>query len=150
MKGVDREVRSRINKATTGEMGTVWKSVVQANATRALDTRVLVPGTRVASGNPPSGVAATSKRKIGGRMAPADVWAGVEFGANRESYSRYSRKSKNGKVHTVERRTMRHLPPRNRKGRVVFAALGDVGPRLASMWVQIIVKTIYDASEGKR
>lgn len=149
LKGVDRDVRSRINKATTGTMGPEWKALVAERARTPWDQRILVPGSRIAAGNPPTAVAANSRRKIG-RMVPAEVWKGYEFGANRNAYSRYQRRSPKGKVHTVERRTMRHLPPVTRTGRVVYPAFAEIAPRMVSLWVQLIVKTVHDAAEGKR
>lgn len=154
LKGVDREVRSRINKGTTQTMNPVWKSLVAVNATTAMDTRVFVPGTRIAAGNPPSAVAANSKRALRkgkGGFTPAFHWRGWEFGTpNRNAYSRYKRTSPKGKVHTVERRTMKGMPRRAKQGRVVYPAFAEIAPRMVSLWVQTIVKTVYDAAEGKR
>jgi len=154
MKGVDREVRSRISKATRETMNPVWKSLVAVNATSHMDARIMVPGARIAAGNPPSAVAANSKRPLRagkGGLTPAIHWRGFEFGSpSRNDYSRYKRTSPKGKVHTVERRTMRGMPPRTRTGRVVYPAFAEIAPRMVSLWVQIIVRTVHDAAEGKR
>lgn len=148
MKGVDKTVRSRISKATVGTMGPEWKSLVMGKAHTSWDKRIIVPGTRIAGGNPPTAVAANSRRKVG-RLIPSENWRGFEFGADRNAFSRYSRRSSKGTVHTVERRTMRHMPPRAPKGRIVYPAFAEIAPRMVSLWVQIIVKTVHDAAEGK-
>lgn len=154
LKGLDRDLRSRINKATTSTMNPVWKSLVEANATGHQDFRIMVPGTRIAAGNPPSAVAANSKRALRkgkGALTPAFHWRGFEFGAvDRNAYSRYKRTSPGGKVHQVERRTMRGMPRRTPKGRVVYPAFAEIAPRMVSLWVQLIVKTVAEAAEGKR
>lgn len=148
MKAADRELRNDINRATVRVMGPVWKQVVGANATRHADMQMIAVGARVKGGNPPVAMAANSSRMVG-RQRPRDAWAGYEFGANRNAYSKYTRKSPKGTVHQVERRTMRHLPSRTRRGRVAHPAFADIAPRLVSLWVQLIVKKYSDAAEGK-
>lgn len=152
LKGVDRELRSKINRATAQQGNDIWRGEVARKVRRPLDEQILGKGARVAGGNPPMAVAANSRRAIGKdrRLIPADRWPGYEFGTdNRNDYSRYQRKSKNGGTHTVERRTMRHLPPRYRKGRVLWPAFAESAPRVASLWVKVIVKSVMDAAEGK-
>jgi len=151
LKAADKGLRTEINRATVKTIGPVWKSVVEANASRPMDMRMLAVGARVKGGNPAVAMAANSSRAIGRtkRLKPSKDYAGYEFGADRAAFSRYTRRSKKGGSHTVERRTMRHLPPRTRKGRVVYPAMADVAPRLTSLWVQLIVKKYNDAAEGK-
>jgi len=50
----------------------------------------------------------------------------------------------------VERRTMRGLPTRTPKGRVVYQAFADLAPRMVSLWVQIVVKKYAEAAEGRQ
>lgn len=154
MKAADRDLRKDINQATRQTMNPVWKSLVQANlgGTSVMSERVLNKGVRIAGGNPPRAHAANSKRGVGDgkRIIPAVDYAGWEFGADRNAYSRYERKNRTRTgYHVVERRTMRHLPPRTRQGRTVYPAFADIGPRMVSLWVQLIVKTYHDAAEGK-
>jgi hypothetical protein len=153
LKSADRELRGNINRATVEVGNAIWRPTVEAHATRHMDARVLAVGARVKGGNPPVAMAANSTRPVGKtkRLIPATMWQGFEFGADRESYSRYQRVNRTtGGTHTVERRTMRGLPPRYRKGRVVFPAFADVAPRMVSLWVQLIIKAYNDAAEGKR
>lgn len=151
-KRLPKSLRSDINKSIRDEFNPVWQGLVQVGASRAMETKVLTAGTRVKGANPPVLQAATSTRAIGEHkgILPARDYAGWEFGAvDRNAYSRYERKSKNGGTHKVERRTMRHLPSRNVKGRVVYPAVAEIVPRIASFWVQSIYRFVYAAFEGK-
>lgn len=152
MKAADRDLKRDINKATRDTMNPVWKSLVQANATRRLDGAVLTPGTRIAGGNPPAAVAANSRRTMRGGMVPAAWWHAVEFGANRNKVTTYTRRSPKGKTHKVTRHTARQLPQRTRGGRVIHPAFAELNPRMASLWAQIVVKKYLDAADaaGKR
>lgn len=152
IKAADRGLRTEINRATVSTIGPVWKQEVTSRALTPMDSRMLAVGARVKGGNPPTAMAANSARATGRskRLVPKSMWAAWEFGtANPNAFSRYSRRSKNGVVHPVERRTMRGLPKRNKSGRVVYAAFQEVAPRVVSLWVQLIVKKYSDAAEGK-
>jgi len=152
LKAADKALRSDINRATVDVGNRIWQPVVAALATTHMDTKMLAVGARVKGGNPPVAMAANSRRPVGSdkRLVPATQWQGWEFGAvNRNAYSRYTRKSKGGGTHTVERRTMRGMPPRTPKGRVVYAAFADVAPRMVSLWVHLVVKKYNDAAERK-
>lgn len=153
LKGVNRDLRSTINKATVQQGNDIWRSEVAGKVKRPLDEAILAKGARVAGGNPPMAIAASSRRPIGRdrRLIPDERWPGYEFGTdNKDAYSEYQRKNRTGTgSHRVQRRTMRHLPPRYRKGRVLWPAFAEAAPRVASLWTQIIVKSVMDAAEGK-
>ncbi|MBX9243413.1 hypothetical protein ICW40_01155 [Actinotalea ferrariae] len=149
LKAADRELRNDINRSTTQTIGPVWKSVVAQHATGQMDARVLAQGARVKAGNPPTAVAATSRRKLRGGLVPVASWHAWEFGADRNAVTTYQRRSKTGGTHKVTRHTRRQLPPRIRTGRVIFPAFADVAPRAVSLWVQLIVRKYADAAEGK-
>lgn len=150
LKRAGRDLRSDINKATRAEMTPVWKSLVESAARTSQDTAVLAKGARIKAGNPPAGQAATSRRALSGGLKPADNWQSIEFGADRNKTSTYTRKSKNGGSHQVTRHASKQLPQRIRTGRVVYPALAQIGPRLASLWVQIIVRKYAEAAEETR
>lgn len=151
LKATDRTIRSAIGKATRAELGTIWKQEVagRVQGMPAIDQAVLGRGVRVKAGNPSTLIAAASTRPLSGGLVPDRDYAGFEFGtANRDQYSTYSRRSPKGTVHQVKRRTTRHLPGRRREGRAIWPAFAETGPRLTSLWVQIIVREIYEALEG--
>lgn len=144
-----REIQKRIRQNTVGTMSGVWQDEVNTRASTGMDRRVLAVGARIAGGNPPVAIAANSRRRIGRELTPVENWPAWEFGANRDKTTTYSRRSPKGKVHRVTRHTRRQLPARQANGRVVFPAVREVAPRLASMYVQIVVRTVHDASEGR-
>ena len=152
LKGVGRDLRSRINKATVQQGNTIWRGEVAAHTRRPLDETILAKGARVAGGNPPVAIAANSRRAIGRdrRLIPEQRWQGYEFGTDRGAFSTYSRKNRTtGGTHQVRRRTTNHLPPRYRNGRVLWPAFSQAAPRVASLWVKVIVKSVMDAAEGR-
>lgn len=140
--------------------------------------RVLGAGVRIAAGNPPSAKAAQSRRAVGSgrRIIPNEHYYLWEFGAKRESLSKpydvrasvrfggnvsgHSRKGRPvrgykrtaarvGAYKVGGRHASRGLPQRVSSGRVVYPAFHEVGPRMVSLWVQLIVKTYIDAAEGR-
>lgn len=146
LKAADRGLRSEINKATRTTMTPVWKDLISTRARTSQSKKVLNAGVRIKAGNPPAGVAASSKRKLRGGLVPADSWQAIEFGAP-DKVTTYTRKSRNGGTHEVTRHTTRQLPTRAPKGHVVYPAVKAFVPRLVSLWVQTIVRTYYDAAE---
>lgn len=147
LKGARRDVRNTVNRATRATLSPVWKQEVESRVSRRADVRVF-KGARIVAGNPPYAVAATSKRALSGGLVPATGWQGLEFGAvDPGRVTTYTRRSAGGGTHQVTRHTARQLPRRFPKGRVVYPALGDLGPRLASLWVSVIVRVFNDAAE---
>jgi len=145
-KLADRGLKKRVNDATRTHLNQPWKTGIARRASTPLEQRVLVPGARVAAGNPPAFVAATSKRRLSGGLIPDVDGAAVEFGAS-DILTTYRRRTPSGST-LVTRHTRRQLP-RPRKRGPVMDTLGEIGHRAASLWTQLIVKVYYDASEGK-
>lgn len=153
MKAVERDVRLQINKATRDALNPIWKAVVadQLMGRDHLTTRLLA-GQRVAAGNPASVKAAQSTRAIGKgkRLIPSRDYYIAEFGVDRGKKSTYQRKNrKGGGTHTVTRRVNVGKPRRVEKGRVIYPAFAEAGPRIVSLWVQTVVRTVHEAAEGK-
>lgn len=151
MRLVARDVRNDINRGTRQVMNPIWRDGVARKAQTAMDRAVIAKGARIAAGNPPAAIAASSTRALSGGLVPAVSWSGFEFGANQSKVLTYQGRSPRGKAYTMRRHTTHQLPARNRSGRVAYAALADLGPRLASLWVQTVVRKIHDAAEkGQR
>lgn len=144
MKRADGVIRKDISNRMRSTMGPVWRSEVTGRAPGGMAARMLTPGVRIAAGNPPRLIAASSRRKIGNGLVPDVNAAGYEFGA-----SDAVRRVTNRKGTTYERHVMRHLPGRNRKGRAVFPAAAKMLPRIAAYWTQSVVRAFMDAAEGK-
>jgi hypothetical protein len=150
LKLVPKDVRNDINRETRAVLSAIWIPAVtkRTDAMPEIDRKVLGKGTRVKPGNPVQLFASTSTRPLSGGLVPNEYSRGFEFGTDlRDKYTEYTRRSANGGSHTVSRRVGRHLPNRVRKGRAVFPAVAETVPRLTSLWVQIVVRKIYEAHE---
>lgn len=147
VKVARRDIVNDIARATRETMNPVWRDAVARRARTSVDTAVLAKGARIVAGNPPSMVAATSKRKLPGGLVPAEDWQALEFGADRDKVTTYTRRGHGGSTHQVTRHTARQLPARAPKGRVVYQAVREMGPRLAALWVSIVVRKFAEAFE---
>lgn len=153
LKRVDRSLRSDINAAMRQQGNAIWRGEVEGRRVNALDGAILTKGARVAAGNPPVAIAASSKRPIGRsrRLVPDESWQAWEFGTDGRDFTKeYDRRSPNGTVHTVRRRTARQMPARAPKGRVLYPAVRDSAPRLAALFVKLVVSKVMDAIDGGR
>ncbi len=146
LKAADSTIKRDVSGRLRETMNPSWRSEVSQHLTGVsrMEARMLTPGVRIAAGNPPALVAASSRRKVGGGLTPDVNAAGFEFGA-----SDAVREGKNRKGTTYKRHVMRHLPGRNRRGRVVFPAAADLLPRVAAFWTQSVIRAFMDAAEGK-
>lgn len=146
MKRADATIRRDISQRMRATMGPVWKDAVNQHLTGAgrMEAAMLTPGVRIAAGNPPALVAASSRRKIGNGLIPDQHAPGWEFGAGDGTSQVTNRRGT-----TYRRHAKRHLPARRRAGHVVYPAAARVLPRIAAYWVQSIVKAFMDAAEGK-
>lgn len=149
LKLVSRDVRNRINRETRSTLKPIWQQEVQKHlaGTDTFTGRMIGKGL-VSGGNPPVMRAATSRRPLrtGGLVPDLEGYL-AEFGGRDTLYSRYTRRSKNGGRHDVARRTRVGLPQTQRRGRVVYPAASETAPRMASLWVQLFVRSVYEAVE---
>lgn len=151
MKRADADTRKVISADMRSTMGPVWKQEVSSHLTGAKnEARMLNVGVRIAAGNPPSLVAANSRRKLGRELTPTSNFKAWEFGAAHQKLSEYKMRTRNGKSVNVKRHTRRGLPPFKKGGRVLYPTAGEVIPRIAAFWVQSIVRAFLDAAEGKK
>lgn len=153
-KAANRNLRKEINKRTRDEMNPVWRALVDDHLSGRdhFTRRMLANGVRIAAGNPPTAKAAQSRRKVGSskRLTPSMDFYLAEFGVDQGKRTTYTRKNRKGSgSHKVTRHVNRGKPQRIRDGRVVFPAFAEIAPRMTSLWVQTIVRTYHDASEGK-
>lgn len=149
MKLVPRDVRNQVNRSTRAELKPIWQQeMAQRLGLRGdtFTTKVLGKGL-VSGGNPPVLTAATSRRALSGGVIPDVQGYLAEFGGQSSAFSQYTRRSPNGGTHQVRRRTMLGLPQTTPTGRVAYPAASRTAPRMASLWVQIFVRTVYEALE---
>lgn len=144
MRKANSDIRKDVGTRMRSTMNPVWRSEIESRSPGGMAGRMLGANARIAAGNPPQIVSAASKRSFGNGLMPDKHWAGYEYGANRNKYWQTS--SSKGK--SYKRRVNRHLPAKG-KGRVLEPAAKEVLPRIASFWVQSVIKSFMDAAEGK-
>ena len=148
LKAAPREIRNDINRTVRAEASSWWKDAITARATTKMDRLVLAKGARIQPGNPARAVAASSRRPLADGLVPDTDARAWEFGTTEpEAQDTYTRRTKGGGQARVNRHVKRQLPKATNRGRVVYPAWADVAPRLVAMWVQIIVRKIYDSLE---
>lgn len=149
LKLIERDVKNQINRTTRANLKPIWQQELQKNLAGANTfTSKMIGKGLVQAGNPPVMRAATSRRALSpGGLVPDSDYFLAEFGGRSTLYSRYRRRSAGGGTHDVRRRTMLGLPPTIRRGRVAYPAAAEVAPRMASMWVQTFVRSVYEAVE---
>lgn len=149
LKVLPRELTKQTRRFTKQLVDKEWKPALAKRAVTPIQRAVLVR-TAVSSVTPTN---VTLKSATKGKVSsgtPSQVLAsGAEFGADMDRYSRYSRRSPKGRTHTVTRRTARAFGwHRGREGRVVFPAAQDIAPRVASIYVQTLLRTTAETLEG--
>jgi hypothetical protein len=148
LKLVGRDVRNQINRTTRAELKPIWQQeIAKQLAGKHPFTVAMLGKGLVSGGNPPTMRAATSRRALSGGLIPDKDYFLAEFGGRSTLFSKYTRRSKNGVQHSVSRRTMLGLPPTIRRGRVAYPAAAETAPRMASLWVQTFVRSVYEAVE---
>lgn len=146
-KILPKEITAQTRKHTKRLVDAEWQAGLNKRARSKIQQRALA-GTAVSSvTNSQVQMKSATKGKYG-RVSASVVAAGAEFGANKDLYTRYSRKSRNGGTHTVERRVMRHLSYRRKDGYVVYPTAEDLAPRIAAMYVQTLLRTTAEAFDN--
>lgn len=154
-KAIDKPIKKQIAQQTRDTMNGPWREAVATHAAGSrFDNAVFGKGARVAAGNPARLVAASSRRALrkgDNGFVPDVMGRALEFPGNidQAKASKYVRRYKGGNAHDVKRRTLTGYPAARKGGRVFYPAVADVMPRFVSLWVQIIVRNIYEAQKGK-
>lgn len=147
-----KEVTSLTRKYTKQLVDAEWQKGLNARAATPLQRAVLARTATSSVTNSQVSMKSATKGFVGrsrGEKTPASELAGgAEFGANIGLYTKYQRRSKNGGTHQVSRRTMRHFGYFRKGGRVVFKTGEDLAPRIASMYVQTLLRTTAEAFEN--
>lgn len=141
------EIRKRINAQTRAARPWVRTLVTfgaRSNLDRAMTRTVAVRASQRLS--VVMGSTGTLHKTTAGRPAvkKRDLVRQVEFGANRNKLVRYVGRSPKGTKYPIQRHTARQLPYRRPKGRLMYAALPDIAPRLLATYV----RSIADYFEG--
>ena len=141
----EKEVRSAIRAFTKARLTTPWLQEIAAEADTTLERRVISSTATVAVSDQNIRIQSASKgRRLSGGLQPKVDYGPVEFGAGHKKRS-YTRKG-----HRVTRNTTAQFRGKRRQGYVFYPAAREMIPRLASLWVQTVVKTYADIFEGRK
>jgi hypothetical protein len=145
MNGMDADIRRYLRAFAKSKMVTPWLQSITAEASTPLERTVIAGTSTIAVGDQNVRVQAAQKgRRMSGGLQPKVDWPAVEFGADRNKVTSYVRKG-----HRVRRHTARQMRGRRRGGYVFWPTAEDMTPRLASLWVQTIVKGVSNLFEGR-
>jgi len=86
-------------------------------------------------------------RLVAGSNAAGMFPRETEFGAYREDFETYTRRSRKGGSHQVTRRTQRQFWHYTKTGHVFYPTLSDMIPRIAALWAQTAYRTVAEQIE---
>lgn len=153
IRSLDRTLQKTIRQHTKAVVAPAWQAALEERATTRLQRRALSSTSVVAVSNQNVTVKAGSKgRKLSGGFDPKVHKHAAEFGADKTKPTTYKRRNRGsgGGSHSVTRVVTTGLPDRRKGGYVFWPAAAEMTPRLASLWIQTVVRTIAEALEGKR
>lgn len=128
MRVIDRSFAAAIRKYTKAMAEPEMKKAVAQRSRTRLQARVISATTTVAVSSSNVKMRAGGRgRPLSGGLTMSEAAPPVEFGSNR--YKQFG--------------------PRSRKGKSFYPAARAMTPRLASMFVQTVIKTTAKALEGK-
>jgi ribosomal protein L27 len=140
MATMPREAAKAVRKYSKAVIQPEWKKELAAHAPagRMFQSRLVRPSSALVSDR---GVKLTAGRN--GALVRE-----TEFGAAREQKVTYMRRGRNG-TYRVTRRTARQFYHHNRDGYVVFPTVREMIPRIASLWVQTIYRSVHEVIENQ-
>lgn len=145
----DSTIRKAVNAETRAAAGWVRLEVARRARTR-LD-RAMTDSVRVTVST--RGLAVTmgtsgSLRGDGRSTRKRELVRQVEFGANRNRVTRYTGRSPKGRSYPVTRHTTRQLPPYTPDGRLLYAAVPTIAPRLMGVYVRAVAH-VFDPAVSR-
>lgn len=150
LKLFPNEYRKWLRKETQQMALPAWQEELSKRPATVPQSAILVRTARVSVSDQNVMLkSATVGRSLAGGAKPSTLAAAEEFGGNRDKVRTYRTRSRKGNSYNVTRHTQRQLPTRRRNGYVVYPAASEIIPRVAKLWVQTFVRTIYEAIERK-
>lgn len=127
VRGAPREIAKELRQRTKGVVEPLFKSTIANEAKTPLQKQLaLTARVAVSDQNVTLSVGTVGKKLSGGAtmklLAPA-----VEFGATKR----------------------KGFGPRNRKGNVFYPTVAQIIPKVASLWIQTVIRTFHEQLERK-
>jgi len=152
IRAAPKAVQANIKKYAAQDIVPAWQEELAQQGADALQQRLLVGTGRASVTNSTinlrsGGINATVSGGLSTNPNKGDAYSyrGAEFGANRFLV----REIRSPKGRPEKRHTQRQFKQFNKDGYVVYPAARKVIPRIASLWVATVVRTLHDAVEGK-
>ena len=144
-------LRSAMYKYTDLYIRPAWEEELGKRSVTLMQQRVLGAGANaITHDNGLSVWGSASFAAFSGGLVPVESGRAFEFGTSIPTKRTYLTRSRKGTVYRVTRTTTNQLPSRSRTGWMVYPAAKAAGTRLMSLLIQTVVRTLHDASEGKR
>lgn len=143
VRELPKEVNTVIRKHTKMAADPIWRESVRGHVVDRMQTRVLSDTARVATTDSnvllrSGGVGKLSSGTPASLLAPATEWGA-------DPSTKIGSHTKTGKPYTRRRGRQFNLP--RSRGYVVNPAARDSIPRLASLWVQTVIRTTHEIFE---
>lgn len=136
---VPREVAKETRSRSKGVIAPEWRKGLAERAPARIFFDRLVNKSTVY-------VTDRGVRMVAGSNAAHGFPRETEFGAYREDFADYTGR-RGGKSFRVHRRTQRQFWHWQPQGRVVIPTVSNMIPRIAALWVQTAVRTVFDLIE---
>lgn len=148
-RAVPDVLRARMTDAGRSIIVPAWNDELRKRG-RNMQKRLIIPGSYATAGfGGFTLVAGVSRETLSGGGSASELARPFEFGTSRPTKATYGRTSRNGHRHTVTRVTTAQIPRRASKGWVAYPAGSSMIKRAVNLWVEIVVKVLADAAEGK-
>lgn len=142
LKSAAAPVRKEMRAGARRALNELWKPELQSRATTRLQSRVLVGGARSkVQSDTFTMLAATSKRSLSGGLTPAEQWHGAEFGATPRTVEvRVRGRNRRQRINAG-------FGARNKRGKVVYPAAREIGPKIVAAWVRGVVRGLAQGNK---
>lgn len=148
-RAVPDVLRRRMTDAGQSIIVPAWRDELRDRG-RSMQKRLIIPGSYATAGF--SGftlVAGVSGERLSGGGVASELARPFEFGTSRPTKTTYGSTSSRGRRFPVTRVTTNQIPRRASKGWVAYPAGSAVIKRAVNLWVEVVVKVLADAAEGK-
>ena len=145
LRGVEADARKQALSATRKEAAPIWQDELAPRATTNIQRAVLVNTARVGVTARNIQLKSATAGKLNTGTPASDLAAATEFGMSPGSL--YTTISRKGKVYS--RRAGRTFGGRTKAGKVVYPAVDAAIPRVTSLVIQTVTRSLLDALNPK-
>lgn len=145
VRELPKEVNAVIRLHTKRASLPIWQESVRGHVADRMQSRVLGETARVSVSDSNVKLLSGGVGSMSNGTPKSELAHGTEFGASETAVAVV--RSRRGKAFTRHTKRQFNLP--RSKGYVVYPAARDSIPRLASLWVQTAIRTIYEILEKR-